>query len=194
MQVTVMPKVRRCRVYGCHGICTRDHYYCDVHRDQEPAYLAQRAQWAKRDKVQQHHYNTATRNRTQSKAEQYAYYRSRAWSQLRQQALTRDHYLCQYCRAQGIITPGKIGDHVVPIEVDPSGMDVLSNVVCCCAACHRLKTKWEQGYYGTGQHGGRQDSSHLSTNQVNHTQQTNHVQLTDVTAIAMMMQSKSGTN
>ncbi|WP_318646520.1 HNH endonuclease [Lacticaseibacillus rhamnosus] len=104
-----------------------------------------------RQKQDRWKYNHITRNRSASKHEQYQFYKSKVWQSLRQQALTRDSHLCQYCLAQGRVTPGNTVDHVVPIEFDRSGMGTLSNLATICKDCHRAKTRWEQSYYGTGQ-------------------------------------------
>ncbi|MEL5725253.1 HNH endonuclease [Lactiplantibacillus pentosus] len=72
-------------------------------------------------------------------------------SHLRQQVLERDHYLCAYCKSQGVITPAKTVDHVVPIEFDETLKANIDNLAVICGSCHRAKTDWEQSYYGTGQ-------------------------------------------
>lgn len=124
-----------------------DHY-CAKHYEHEAEYLANRQRWARaHDQAYQRKYNTVTRNRDATKSEQYQFYRTRTWAHLRQQALDRDHYVCQYCGRPNSRTV----DHVVPYEYDPSLKDDLTNLAVICAACHRRKTKWEQGYYGTGQ-------------------------------------------
>lgn len=95
-----------------------DHY-CQQHYEHEAEYLASRERWARsHDKHYTHKYNTVTRNRDDTKRQQYNFYRTRQWSHLRQQVLERDHYLCAYCRVQGIITAAKTVDHIVPIEYD----------------------------------------------------------------------------
>ncbi|EPM7559717.1 HNH endonuclease [Enterococcus faecium] len=146
-----MPRVRRCRQQGCHTMVAYPNYYCAIHFEHEAEYLANRQRWARsRDKGYQQRYNRTVRNRTQQKTEQYNFYRTREWSQLRNLALERDHYLCQYCKVQGIITPAKIVDHIVPIEYAPQLSSELENLADICGACHRLKTDWEQKYYGAG--------------------------------------------
>lgn len=64
--------------------------------------------------------------------------------------LERDNYLCQYCMARGRMTPGKIVDHIILYEFDPSKRDDMSNLATTCSVCHTAKTRWEQDYYGTG--------------------------------------------
>lgn len=98
-----------------------------------------------------HKYNTVTRNRNETKREQYSFYRTRQWSHLRQRVLDRDHYLCRYCQAIGKLTPNsKTVDHIVPVEAQPSSKDDIDNLAVICRQCHHKKTEWEQKHYGTG--------------------------------------------
>lgn len=128
-----------------------DHY-CKVHYEHEVEYLATRERWARsHDKHYTHKYNTITRNRDDTKRKQYNFYRTRQWSRLREQVLERDHFLCAYCQVQGVITPAKTVDHIVPIEYDQTLKADVDNLAVICGKCHRRKTDWEQGYYGTGQ-------------------------------------------
>jgi 5-methylcytosine-specific restriction endonuclease McrA len=43
-------------------------------------------------------------------------------------------------------------DHIVPREIAPELSLEPTNLVAACNTHHRLKTAWEQTYYGTGQH------------------------------------------
>jgi 5-methylcytosine-specific restriction endonuclease McrA len=52
---------------------------------------------------------------------------------------------------QGLITPAKTVDHIVPIEFDETLKANIANLAVICVSCHRAKTDWEQSYYGTGQ-------------------------------------------
>lgn len=148
-----MPRVRRCRQHGCHAMVELPDHYCAEHYEHEAEYLANRQKWSRsHSKSYTHRYNTVTRNRSDSKSKQYQFYRSRQWVALRQQVLERDTYLCQYCRVQGKLTPNsRTVDHIVPIEFDSTTQASVNNLVTTCAACHRMKTDWEQSYYGTGQ-------------------------------------------
>ncbi|MGK0551909.1 HNH endonuclease [Enterococcus faecalis] len=69
---------------------------------------------------------------------------------MRQQALERDSYRCQYCKLQNIVSVATIVDHIVPTQFDESKMENISNLASCCQKCHDKKTRWEQLYYGTG--------------------------------------------
>lgn len=61
------------------------------------------------------------------------YYNSRAWRDLRQQALQRDGYRCQaivngsQCHNEAVIA-----NHVI---ARPSGPDVLENLISLCRGC-----------------------------------------------------------
>lgn len=132
-------------------MCEVPHWYCDQHRDQEAQYLETRQRWARgHDAEYQHKYNTVTRNRSTAKSEQYHFYQTKQWKALRQLVLDRDAHLDQYAKAVGIYRPGNTVDHVVPYEIAPDLHDKASNLVTCSAESHKLKTKWEQSYYGTG--------------------------------------------
>ena len=147
-----MPRTRRCRYPNCHAMVTFPDHYCQQHYEHEAEYLASRQRWARgNDKQYTHKYNTVTRYRNEDKRQQYNFYRTRQWSHLRQQVLERDHYLCAYCKVQGVITPAKTADHIVPIEFDETLKANVDNLAVICGKCHRAKTEWEQSYYGTGQ-------------------------------------------
>lgn len=146
-----MPRMRRCRATECHAMCAIPHWYCPKHIDQEAAYLANRERWARgHDADYQHKYNTVTRNRNTAKSEQYKFYQSKQWKELRRLVLDRDSHLDQYAKAVGIIRPGNTVDHCIPYEVAPEIHDHADNLVTCSPETHKLKTKWEQEYYGTG--------------------------------------------
>lgn len=140
-------RYRRCRYPGCHAMVAYPNHYCTKHYAHEAEYLANRQRWARsHSKDYEHRYNTVTRYRNNTKSKQYQFYHTRQWQALRQQALDRDHYVCQYCGKPNSNTV----DHVVPIEYDNALMTSLSNLATTCRQCHALKTKFEQKYYGTG--------------------------------------------
>lgn len=147
-----MPRVRRCRYPGCHAMVKYPHHYCKQHFEHEAEYLASRMKWARsRQKSYVHRYNTVTRNRNKVKQDQYNFYRTKQWQDLRQMVLGRDNFVCRYCQTIGRIVPSKTVDHIVPLEVAPNKKVDISNLATICGKCHRLKTDWEQRYYGTGQ-------------------------------------------
>ncbi|WP_429971162.1 HNH endonuclease [Fructilactobacillus sp. Tb1] len=144
-----MPKVRRCRYDTCKRLVTYPKHYCNEHKQYETEYQAKRNQ-ARHKYLKR--YNKVKRNRDSASRERYSFYHSRTWSALRQATLEQDYYLCQYCKAIGITTPNsRTVDHVVPIEYDNELKDNLTNLATICRSCHKLKTDWEQNYYGTGQ-------------------------------------------
>lgn len=147
-----MPRVRRCRATDCHAMCEMPHWYCARHIDQEANYLATRERWARgHDANYQRKYNQHTRNRNAIKSKQYQFYRSHQWQSLRREVMDRDMHMDQYAKLAGRIAQGNTVDHIVPAEIAPELMDNPSNLVTCSPATHRIKTKWEQKYYGTGQ-------------------------------------------
>lgn len=142
-----MPRFRRCRYPNCHAMVKLPDHYCKHHYKYEFEYLANRQRWARsHTKHYQNKYNHVTRNRNNTKLQQYEFYRTKTWVDLRRQVLNRDHYVCQYCGKPN----AKTVDHVVPIEYDQNLKDNVDNLAVICHDCHRLKTDWEQNYYGTG--------------------------------------------
>ena len=71
------------------------------------------------------------------------FYHKTAWRKIRQQALHRDHYLCQECLLHKKITPATEVHHIVPLEDDPSLGLELSNLRSLCWSCHE-DTKHKQ--------------------------------------------------
>jgi 5-methylcytosine-specific restriction endonuclease McrA len=141
-----MPRVQRCKYPGCHTLTVKPALCCDIHRQHEPKIREQRERYSRS------RYNKYTRNRSEEKKEQYNFYRSKLWTNLRHRCLIRDNYVCLYCLSRGRVTANsKIADHVVPIEANANLKAELSNLATTCQNCHRLKTIWEREYYGTGQ-------------------------------------------
>lgn len=153
-----MPQVRRCKRNGCHALVSAGTYFCYIHKADEAEYVAKLNKRASRTK-----YNTVTRNATDAKKERYAFYRSKQWQSIRHQALERDHYICQYCKAIGITTANsRIGDHVTPYEVAPDMSRDVSNIATACKDCDNVKRKLEQQMYGTGTDNLRNTRTRLS--------------------------------
>ncbi|WLR44399.1 HNH endonuclease signature motif containing protein (plasmid) [Bacillus carboniphilus] len=64
------------------------------------------------------------------------FYNSKAWEICRENVLKRDHYLCQHCLQDKIITPADMVHHIVHYRDDPSkGLDE-SNLISLCNTCH----------------------------------------------------------
>lgn len=158
-----MPRVRRCLYDSCHGYAYNPNHYCDEHIEHEQEYQAERNKY-RRDKTTTYHYNHVTRYRTPVKAKQNKFYHSKEWKALRSVVLTRDYNLCQYC----MMNAGNIVDHILPIEAFPKGMEEVNNLVTCCKLCHAKKTRWEEQYYGTGQHNSRTNNAPVTeVNKIN---------------------------
>ena len=71
------------------------------------------------------------------------------WNKLRIQALERDFYLCQHCKANGLIKPATDVDHTIPFigKDDPLRLDI-DNLQSLCKPCHSRKTASEDGGFG----------------------------------------------
>lgn len=174
-----MPKVRRCRQYGCHAMVELPNHYCTEHFEYEAEYLESRQRWARSHNSEySHKYNTVTRNRNDDKREQYNFYRTKQWVHLRTRCLERDHYLCRYCLIQDVMTTAKTADHIIPIEANQSLRASIDNIADICSKCHRLKTDWEHSYYGTGQGNQLKDVEQIS----------------DLMVIVYLMNSEKGGN
>ena len=63
------------------------------------------------------------------------------WRVLRQQVLSRDNFLCQHCRTNGVYTPATDVDHIKPKF--EGGTNAMINLQSLCKACHRAKSKQE---------------------------------------------------
>ncbi len=80
-----------------------------------------------------------------------SFYNSNAWKKLRQDALERDNYECQHCKAEGGVTVDSIKqegkkkeivlnvDHKYPIEHYPKLALVLDNLQTLCVYHHNVK-------------------------------------------------------
>jgi 5-methylcytosine-specific restriction enzyme A len=67
------------------------------------------------------------------------------WRRLRDRVLA-ERPLCVMCEAEGRIEPATVGDHIVPIKVDPSRRLDPSNVRPLCKAHHDQRT--DEGDFG----------------------------------------------
>ena len=162
-----MPRIRKCRINGCKAPAFVPNHYCQKHIAHETEYRAERAKFehryqTKQSKESRCKYNHITRNRNETKAKQNKFYHSKEWLSMRKVVLSRDYYLCQYCKARGVIKEGNIVDHVLPVELYPQKMREIDNLVTCCSNCHYWKTWLEEQYYGTGLHGTPTDNPPLT--------------------------------
>ena len=128
------------------------NHYCPQHIEHEAEYIAKREQFASQhSKTYERHYNLVTRKRNEVKAEQDSFYHTKQWQSLRAEVLARDNHLDQYALLQGEVKQGNLVDHIVPIEYAPELKDDVNNLATTTVASHKVKTSWEQSYYGTGQ-------------------------------------------
>lgn len=119
---------KACRVTRCPNLVTSMKYqgYCEQHKD--------KAGWFANEK--------AKGNRHQR-----GY--GKDWQILRLQALKRDAYLCQPCKAKGKYIKATTVDHIKAKE--HGGTDALRNLQSLCEPCHRAKTARERLRGGVGQ-------------------------------------------
>lgn len=122
---------RPCSRAGCRKLTTER--YCDEHQ------LA-----ADQERKDRHRYYD--RHHRDKKAAMF--YKSVAWRRLREQALMRDHGLCQGCLECKRITPATEVDHIVPIRVDWGKRLKLENLQSLCHKCHMKKTAEDRRRYG----------------------------------------------
>lgn len=134
-------KVHRCAHQGCRVLIPFNEMYCATHIALHPRDVR------RYDKT----YNMKRSHDADTK-ERIKFYNTKQWKQLRQQVIDRDNGLDQYALRDGLIVPGNLVDHIVPIEVAPELKDDINNLVLTSMASHRLKTEWEQTYYGTGKY------------------------------------------
>jgi 5-methylcytosine-specific restriction protein A len=78
-----------------------------------------------------------------------AFYHSIEWDRVRQEALIRDHGLCQDCLLEQRITQAVPVDHIIPIGVRWDLRLVLSNLRSLCNQHHAIKTAEDKRKYGT---------------------------------------------
>lgn len=69
-----------------------------------------------------------------------SFYNSQAWQELRVSFLKEKHYICERCKAEGIITPATEVHHktyITPNNInDPSVTLNKDNLECLCHTCH----------------------------------------------------------
>lgn len=76
------------------------------------------------------------------------FYKSKEWEMARQQALIRDHGLCQDCLQNKHITPADVVDHIKPLRLFWQLRVMLSNLRSLCNRCHAIKTAEDKRKYG----------------------------------------------
>jgi len=110
---------RPCSRAGCRKLTTER--YCDEH---QPA--------ADQERKDRHRYY----DRHQRDKKAAMFYKSIEWLRVRQQALIRDHGLCQDCLLEQRITPADMVHHKIPVRMDWELRLRLDNLVSLCNRCH----------------------------------------------------------
>lgn len=123
----IKPK-RPCNKTGCRNLT--DKGYCDEH-----AHLTK----------QRHKYY----DKYQRDQRAAAFYNSKAWELVREQALIRDHGLCQDCLDIKQITPAVPVDHIIPVKIAWHLRLTLSNLRSLCDRHHAIKTAEDKRRYGS---------------------------------------------
>ena len=73
------------------------------------------------------------------------FYFSKLHKALRRLCLKRDDNQCQECKRNGIITQGRIADHIHPRNA--GGKDILTNYQTMCDSCHAKKSIEDKKHY-----------------------------------------------
>ncbi|WP_080833224.1 HNH endonuclease [Cohnella massiliensis] len=126
----VKPK-RPCSKPGCRNLT--EGRYCEDH-----AHLAEMSR-----KERHKRYDEQQRDKKAA-----AFYRSVEWERAREQALIRDHGLCQDCLLDQRITPAVPVDHIIPIRIRWDLRLTLSNLRSLCNWHHAIKTAADKRKYG----------------------------------------------
>ncbi|MDO4922738.1 MAG: HNH endonuclease signature motif containing protein [Peptococcaceae bacterium] len=63
-------------------------------------------------------------------------YKEGRWQRLREQALARDHYECQWCAVKGKAVKATTVHHIMPADKYPDKAYELNNLVSLCRSCH----------------------------------------------------------
>jgi len=123
--------LKPCNKIGCRNL-TQERY-CAEH-----AYLAEQQR-----KDRHKRYDEKQRDKQAA-----AFYKSTAWERVRQQALIRDHGLCQDCLQEKRITPADVVDHIKPLRIFWHLRLVLDNLRSLCNRHHAIKTQDDKRKYG----------------------------------------------
>ena len=127
---------RPCGRPGCRNLTTER--YCEEH-----AYLAEQQRKERHRLYDEQHRDKRTA----------AFYKSVAWERVRQQALIRDHGLCQDCLLEQRITPADVVDHIKPLRLFWHLRLTLSNLRSLCNRHHAIKTQEDKRRYGGKENG-----------------------------------------
>ncbi|WP_090758577.1 HNH endonuclease [Bacillus sp. OK048] len=122
--------LRPCNKAGCRNL-TRDRY-CNEH-----AHLI-----AQQNKDRYKYYDKYKRDKDAA-----AFYNSKPWELVREQALLRDLGLCLHCLESKEITLADMVDHIIPIKIEWDLRLSIGNLQSLCNACHAVKTSEDKIKY-----------------------------------------------
>lgn len=91
-------------------------------------------------------YRDYDKNRRDKRAT--AFYNSKEWERAREQALVRDHGLCQHCLKNKRMMMAGMVDHIIPIKINWRLRTALDNLQSLCNRCHSIKTAEDKRKYG----------------------------------------------
>jgi len=111
--------LKPCNKIGCRNLTA--NRYCAEH--------AHMAEQQRRERHKQ--YDERQRDKQAA-----AFYKSVEWERARQQALIRDHGLCQDCLLEQRITPADMVHHKIPVRMNWDLRLRLDNLVSLCSSCH----------------------------------------------------------
>jgi 5-methylcytosine-specific restriction protein A len=111
---------KRCAHAGCRELIPTTETYCAKH---------------KRNADRQY-----DKQRYRSDPSYIKLYHSKEWRAIREQAMIRDHGLCQECLKHERIEQAKVVDHIKRVDEHPELRLELSNLQSLCKACHNKKT------------------------------------------------------
>lgn len=79
----------------------------------------------------------------ETKEDRANFYGSSAWRKLRLQALERDNFECQWCKAEGKVTDWSSAvlevDHIQELEFHPELALEINNLRTLCKDCHNKR-------------------------------------------------------
>ena len=73
------------------------------------------------------------------------FYHTTQWREIRQKKLSMNP-ICEHCEKRGKVTPGKVIDHIIPIQFGGSKTD-LDNLQSLCSKCDAIKTAKDKHIY-----------------------------------------------
>jgi len=80
------------------------------------------------------------------------FYHTKAWHDVRQETLTRQHYLCQDCLREDKITVAKTVHHIIPLRDDWSKRLDQDNLEVICFEHHNQEHPEKGSGFGNKQH------------------------------------------